>query len=80
MAAKEGNKIQREGWNRKGMFVYHVPEGRYPARTDSARSIAGPDGKVSYGAYLAIKTDSGEVVPWLASQTDMLADDWKIIE
>lgn len=79
-AAKMGKKIQRAGWNGKGMFVYHVPDGRYPARTEAAKSIAAPDGNVSYGAYLAIKTVSGEVIPWLASQADMLADDWRIVE
>lgn len=79
-AAKAGKKIQREGWNGKGMFVYYIPVGRYPARTEAAKSIAGEDGKVSYGAYLAIKTVSGEVIPWEASQSDMLADDWRIVE
>lgn len=79
-AAKRGKRIQRAGWNGKGMFVYHVPDGRYLARTDAAKSIADADGKVSYGAYLAIKTVSDEVIPWLASQADMLADDWRIVD
>ena len=32
------------------------------------------------GAYIAMKTAQGNVVPWLASQTDMLADDWGIVD
>lgn len=79
-AMKKGKKVARRGWNGKGMFLYYVPEGRYPARTDAAKSIAAEDGKVDYGAYIAIKTAQGNVVPWLASQTDMLADDWEIVE
>ena len=79
-AAKKGAKITRRGWNGKGMFLYYVPEGRYPARTDAAKSIATEDGKVDYGAYIAMKTAQGNVVPWLASQTDILADDWEVIE
>ena len=79
-AAKMGKKIQRSGWNGKGMFVYHTPVGCYAARTEAAKSIANEDGMVSYGAYLAIKTVSGEVIPWLASQTDMLSDDWRIVD
>ena len=79
-AAKKGAKITRRGWNGKGMFLYYVPEGRYPARTDAAKSIAAEDGKVDYGAYIAMKTVQGNVVPWLASQTDMLADDWEVVE
>ena len=79
-AAKKGAKITRRGWNGKGMFLYYVPEGRYPARTDAAKSIATEDGKVDYGAYIAMKTAHGNVVPWLASQTDILADDWEVVE
>lgn len=79
-AAKKGAKITRRGWNGKGMFLYYVPEGRYPARTDAAKSIATEDGKVDYGAYIAMKTAQGNVVPWLASQTDILADDWEVVK
>ena len=79
-AMKKGKKVARRGWNGKGMFLYYVPEGRYPARTDAAKSFAAEDGKVDYGAYIAMKTAQGNVVPWLASQTDMLADDWEVVE
>ena len=79
-AMKKGKKVSRRGWNGKGMFLYYVPEGRYPARTDAAKSIATEDGKVDYGAYIAMKTAQGNVVPWLASQTDILADDWEVVE
>lgn len=74
---KNGSKVARKGWNGKGMFVYYVPPGRYLARTAPAKSISDIEGKVSYGAYLALKTVTGEVVPWLASQTDILAMDWE---
>ncbi len=79
-ALKQGKKVTRKGWNGKGMFLYYVPVGRYPARTDIAKSIAAEDGKVDYGAYIAMKTAQGYVVPWLASQTDLLGDDWKTAE
>ena len=45
-----------------------------------AKEIADEDGLVSYGAYIAMKTAHGNVVPWLASQTDMLSEDWEIID
>ena len=78
-AAKKGKKIARKGWNGKGMFLYHVPAAAYPPSTDVAKAaFRGND--VPYGAYIAIKTAQGNVVPWLASQTDMLADDWYIVE
>lgn len=78
-AAKMGKKIARYGWNGKGMFLYHVPAAAYPPSTEVAKeAFCGSD--VPYGAYIAMKTAQGNVVPWLASQTDMLADDWKIVE
>ncbi len=79
-ALKQGEKVARQGWNGKGTFLYYVPENRYPATTAIGASIAGEDGKVEYGAYIAMKTAQGNVVPWLASQTDVLAEDWQIAE
>ena len=76
---KKGCKVAREGWNGKGMFLYYVPAASYPPCTDIARkAFDGND--VPYGAYIAMKTAQGNVVPWLASQTDMLAEDWGIVE
>ena len=78
-AAKMGKKIARAGWNGKGMFLYHVPAAAYPPTTDVAKEAFGGE-NVPYGAYIAMKTAQDNVVPWLASQTDMLADDWYIVE
>jgi hypothetical protein len=75
---KEGKAVAREGWNGKGMFLYYVPANEYEAMTDIAKQ-AFPDGKVPYGAYIAMKTAQNNVVPWLASQTDVLAEDWMLI-
>lgn len=71
---KNGMKVHRTGWNGKGMFLYLVPANRYPTQTEIAKDEFGE--MVPYGSYIAIKTAQGNVVPWLASQTDLLADDW----
>lgn len=78
-ALKLGLKVQREGWNGKGMFLYYVPESNYPAVTDIAKETF-PNGMVPYCAYIAMKTADNKVVPWLASQTDILAEDWLVIQ
>ena len=77
-AAKKGARIARRGWNGKGMFLYYVPAAAYPPSTDVAKVAFGGE-NVPYGAYIAMKTAQGNVVPWLASQTDMLTDDWYIV-
>ena len=74
-----GKAVARGGWNGKRMFLYLVPAGNYPARTPVAKAHWGDEGLVPYGPYIAMKTATGEVVPWLASQTDVLAHDWSIV-
>ncbi len=79
-ALKNGNKVARTGWNGKGMFLYYVPADAYAPCTKIAASLVNENGLVEYGAYVAMKTAQGNVVPWLASQTDMLAEDWNIVD
>jgi hypothetical protein len=59
---KAGKCVQREGWNGKGMWIMlQVP--------DEHSKMSLP--------YIFMKTAQGEFVPWLASQTDILAEDWR---
>lgn len=80
-ALKLGSKVMREGWNGKGMFLYYVPENKYPASRNTLNTLSGlfEDNLVPYGAYIAMKTAQGNVIPWVASQSDVLAEDWVVI-
>ncbi len=83
-ALKSGDRVAREGWNGKGMFLIYVGgtsavEPR--AGTPYADHLISPNGTVDINPHIDMKTATGEMQPgWLASQTDMLADDWQIIE
>lgn len=77
---KQGKKLTRDGWNGKGQFVYYVPAESYVAMTDAAKSIAAEDGKVSYRAYLALKTVQGDIAVWVPSVSDCLAEDWREVK
>lgn len=81
-ALKSGSKVARIGWNGKGMFLYYVPAASYPAQRNEYGTMIGvfPDDMVPYGAYIAMKTAQDNVVPWLASQTDVLAEDWLLVK
>lgn len=81
-ALKVGKKVGRAGWNGKGMYLYVVGPGRYPPTTPAGEAIARtqPDQLVPYAPYIAMKTVQDYVVPWLASQTDILGEDWEIVE
>lgn len=69
-ALKEGAKLRREGWNGKGMWIaLQNPDG------DSKNTL--PYVYIEYPAgHFAYP--NGSRVPWLASQTDMLSEDWEI--
>ena len=72
-AIKKGLRVARDGWNGKGMWVgLHCEDGVF------VREACGTE--LQYGNYLAIKTADNHLVPWVPSQTDMLADDWLIVE
>ena len=58
---KAGNRVARAGWNGRGMYV--------ELQTLDANS------KMTL-PYIYMQTVQGDLVPWLASQTDMLSEDW----
>jgi hypothetical protein len=75
-ALKQGRRVAREGWNGKGMFLFLVNGSTFRVNREPLLSIMGEGTEVQYHAHIDMKTAQGYVVPWLASQADMLADDW----
>lgn len=61
---KDGKRIAREGWNGKNMWLELQ-------RPDEHSKMTLP--------YVYMFTAQGDLVPWLASQTDILAEDWCIV-
>ena len=80
LAAKEGYKVARIGWNGSGMFAYIVPQASYPAQTGVAKSHFGENAMVPYRAYWALKTAQEDVATWAPSGSDSLAEDWCTVE
>lgn len=77
---KAGERVARSGWNGKGMFLFLVPGSRFEVNRPPLLGIY-PDGTViDYHAHIDMKTAQGYVVPWLASQADLLAEDWVVVE
>jgi hypothetical protein len=61
---KAGQRVAREGWNGKGMWL----------------KLQTPDAKSKMTLpYIYMSTAQGALVPWLASQTDVLASDWVVV-
>jgi hypothetical protein len=60
----DGVRVARGGWNGKGMYVeLQVPDGQSKMRRP----------------YLFMRPVDGDLVPWVASQSDLLADDWESV-
>lgn len=80
--AKAGNKIAREGWNGKGMFVVYqkgYPEG-IPCNKNTAEAFGMEEGELfKVRPYLQMRCADGSHQMWLASQSDILEEDWVIV-
>lgn len=76
---KLGYKVARKGWNGSDMFAYMVPANSYPAQTGAIKSYFG-DKLIPYRAYFALKTAQDDVATWVPSGSDILAEDWEIVE
>ena len=77
---KLGQRVSRAGWNGKGMFLIYVP-GTVDAKLHEGTPYANAlnSNIVTINPHIDMKTTTGEMQPgWLASQTDMLAEDWEL--
>jgi len=81
---RDGQLLTRDGWPDYGKGRWIVLQAGYPdgiainANTAAATGIA--EGTVCrFQPYLMLKTSGGDFVPWVAAQTDLLADDWRIV-
>lgn len=87
---KRGLKVARKGWNGKGMWIVLMPSLYLPPYNtgDTARKVndrtakhIGEDKPLDSQPYFSMWTAQGKWQPgWLASQPDMLAEDWYIVE
>lgn len=80
---KAGAKIARTGWNGKNMYIFYqrgYPEG-IPINKNTAEATGLPEGRVCrFRPYLMMCTADGSFVPWFASQSDLLEDDWVVVD
>ncbi len=85
-AARKGAKIARKGWNGKGMFLFISCPDSKNVPSEAFWSVHGRKfaeqngGSAKVLPYLLMKTADDCIVPWLASQTDVLASDWQVVD
>lgn len=88
-ALKQGKMVARSGWNGKGMFVYQtvgntvskdfIPKfASLPQSVKNYLTFKGED--VVFNSSITMYTATGQMQPgWLASQSDILSEDWDIL-
>ena len=85
---KLGKRVARQGWNGKGMWlslsgngVRYIPSESFWSKHNADFAAQNPNGTAPVLPCITMKTADGSILMgWLASQTDMLAEDWLIIE
>ena len=88
-ALKNGKKVARVGWNGKGMFLYMTPgsvvhlDEMKPETANYLKSFYKDGGmdEIEICPHIDMKTaDNKLVIGWLASQADLFAEDWVVVE
>jgi len=79
-AIKTGRRVTRSGWNGKGMYLVLVPGSTFTVNREPWDEIYPVGSTVNYQSHIDMRTAQGTIVPWVASQTDLLAEDWMTCE
>jgi len=84
-ALKQGKKVARKGWNGKGMYLWLLPAASVKAewcKEPHLKELAEYNGgEIECLGSIRMRTADCKVLTgWLASQTDMLSDDWVVVE
>lgn len=75
-ALKKGYRVRRNGWNGNGMFLVYIN----PYANNQYSIKEEPNMVGTLCDYIAMKTADNKLVAWFPSQSDMLSEDWEILE
>ena len=83
-ALKQGKRVTRKGWNGKGMFLWLKPATTIKAEWSKdpmlKEIVDANGGETEALGTICMKTADNKILTgWLASQTDMLSEDWMIL-
>ena len=77
---RQGKRVARSGWNGKQMFVFLVPGSVFQVNRPPLLGIYPEGTTIDYQSHVDMKTANGTIVPWLCSQSDLLATDLAFAE
>jgi hypothetical protein len=76
-AMRRGKRVQRAGWNGKNQYIELATKISY---VNAQGEVINADHEAIGNQAVAFVGTSGVQLGWLASQADMLAEDWKVVE
>lgn len=79
-ALKLGLRVNRKGWNGKNMFLFLVNGSTFQVNRPPLLGIYEEGTTINYQSHIDMKTADGSIVPWLASQTDLISEDWEVTQ
>ena len=77
---KGGQKLKRAGWNGPNQFIFLVQGSTFEVNRPPLNQIYPEGAIIDYLPHIDIKTQQGPIVPWLASQGDLMAEDWETVQ
>lgn len=77
-ALRSGHRVSRKGWNGKNMFLFLVDGSTFEVNRPPLLGIYPEGWLIEYQPHIDMKTAQDTVVPWFASQSDVLAEDWQL--
>lgn len=77
---KYGHKVTRQNWNGKGMYLFLVPTSVIMVNCPPLSGIYPEGTEITYQSRIDMKTADGRIVPWVASHSDILENDWLAFE
>jgi hypothetical protein len=72
---KLGKQVTRVGWNGKGMFLFYVGGAAWTVHESLEHLVAGMVGQ----SWIAMKTAQEMITPWAPAQSDVLSNDWGVV-
>lgn len=77
---KLGERVARAGWNGQNQFLYLVDGSKFKVNRPPLLGMYPRGTEIEYGSHIDMRTSDYKCVPWVASQTDLLAEDWFVTD
>lgn len=78
---RQGRRVARAtGWNGKGMFLFLVPGSTFTVNRPPLLGIYPEGTEINYQGHVDMRTANGTIVPWICTQSDLLATDWVLVD